>query len=229
MKPIFRPLVLSRDQSGVAMTEFAIALPFLLTAGLWGAELANFTHANMRVGQIAMQIADNGSRVGDTSTLQDRKIFESDINDLIYGAHLHGGKAFNLYDNGRVIISSLQVDAKSGDQYIDWQRCRGALKRNSAYGNAGKKLGSTGIGPVGNEVQAQPGDAVIFVEVFYSYRPLVTQKFVGNTEIRTHAAFTVRDDRDISQIYQRDPKSPDPVHGCNAYTGTPTLSGDTVV
>jgi Flp pilus assembly protein TadG len=60
---------LARNRSGLAMTEFALGAPFLLTAGLWGVELANFAVTNMKIGQIAVHIADNGSRIGDTSTL----------------------------------------------------------------------------------------------------------------------------------------------------------------
>lgn len=220
-------LQLVRDRSGVAITEFALALPFLLFAGLGGAELASYTHAHMKVSQVAMQIADNGSRIGDTSTLQDRKIYESDINDLIYGAHIQAG-GLDLYGHGRVIISSLEVDPDTGNQYIHWQRCRGARKVDSSYGLAGDNLGTTGMGPKGNEVKAEPGDAVIFVEIVYEYQPMIANTFMGKSLISTTTAFTVRDDRDLSQVYQRNSGSPDPVQRCDIYSGAPTVSGKTV-
>ena len=65
---------LARNRSGVAMTEFALGAPFLLMAGLWGTEMANYALVNMKIGQLAVHIADNASRIGDTSMLQDRKI-----------------------------------------------------------------------------------------------------------------------------------------------------------
>ena len=34
----------------------------------------------------------------------------------------------------------------------------------------------------------QPGDAVIFVELIYNYRPVVSARFVGNREIRAIAS-----------------------------------------
>ncbi len=74
------------------MTEFALGAPFLLTAGLWGMELANFAVTNMQVGQLTVHIADNGSRIGDTSTLTDRKIYEADINDIFIGAAVQSGR-----------------------------------------------------------------------------------------------------------------------------------------
>ncbi len=211
---------LLRSTSGVAMTEFALGAPFLLTAGLWGTETANYALVNMKIGQLAVHLADNGSRIGDTSSLQNRKIYESDINDMIYGAQIQGGPAIGLYDNGRVIISSLEVqDAGEGeDQYIHWQRCRGAKNVNSNYGDEGDVL-ANGIGPRGAEVIAQPGDAVIFVEVNYTYQPLISATFIPNRDITSISSFTVRDDRDLSQIYQRDPGNPDPVQRCSSYTG----------
>ena len=129
---------LRRNASGVAMTEFALGAPFLLTAGLWGTEMANYALVNMKIGQIAVHIADNASRIGDTSTLQNRRIFEADINDVIYGAEMQAGPGINLYDNGRVIISSLEVRPSGSNgtnqQYIHWQRCRGKKHSDSSYG-----------------------------------------------------------------------------------------------
>lgn len=215
---LLRPLRrLLRNRSGVAMTEFALGAPLLLMAGLWGAETANFALVNMKIGQLAVHLADNGSRVGDTSTLQNRKVYEADINDLLYGAQLQAG-GLDIYAHGRVIVSSLQVDPATGRQYIHWQRCRGAKQVDSAYGGEGDDVGN-GMGPAGEEVFAQPDDAVIFVEISYTYQPLVSQRFVTRPDIISIASFTVRDDRDISQLYQRDDASPDPVQRCNTYRG----------
>ena len=209
---------LRRDRSGVAMLEFAMGAPFLLMAGLYGAEMANYALVNMRISQLAEHIADNASRIGDTSTLQNRRIYESDLNEVIYGAQLQGGTGLDLYENGRVIISSVQV-SESDNQYIHWQRCRGVKNINSDYGSEGADLGTAGIGPEGEEVLAMPDDALIFVELSYTYQPLVSEKFLGSLDILAIASFMVRDDRDISQIYQRDPASPDPIQTCNQFKG----------
>jgi hypothetical protein len=213
---------LLRSTSGVAMTEFALGAPFILTAGLWGTETANYALVNMKIGQLAVHLADNASRVGDTSTLQNRKIYESDINDVLIGAQIQGGAPIGLFDNGRVVISSLEVkDAASGgngEQYIHWQRCRGAKNVGSGFGDEGDEL-ADGIGPDGAEVIAQEGDAVIFVEINYTYQPLISAQFMGSLDISSIASFTVRDDRDLSQIYQRDPANPDPVQRCSTFTG----------
>lgn len=214
---------LSRASSGVAMTEFALTLPLLLMAGLWGAELTNMTMVRLRLSQLALQIADNGSRIGDQSVLANRKIYESDINDLLAGAAIQAG-SLDLFKNGRVIISSLEVlPGTTGTQYIHWQRCKGLKKITSAYGSegAGKDGSLAGLGVSGEEAKAGLDDAVIFVELSYDYQPLIANAFAGGSggqTFTTTAAFNVRDDRDLLQIYQRDLASPDAVSICTAYT-----------
>lgn len=221
MRPISALKRLARNVSGVAMTEFALGAPVLMLAGLYGVEQANFVLVNMKINQLAMHLADNASRVGDTSQLKNRKIYESDIDDVIVGAQIQGGKSANIYDFGRVFISSLEVNS-NGKQYIHWQRCRGAKVVASSYGKEGDKV--TGMGPKGGEITAEPGDAVIFVEVRYTYQPLIAGSIVANKEIKAIAAFNVRDSRDLTQIYQRNPAKPDPVQDCSLYKGAVTIS-----
>ena len=100
---------LRRHRSGVAMIEFALAAPLLMTAGLYGAETANQAITQMRLNQIAVMIADHASRVGENSPLAQAQVNESDINDVLYGAHLQGGHMLDFYEHGRVILSSLEV------------------------------------------------------------------------------------------------------------------------
>ena len=119
---------LRKSVSGLAATEMALTMPLMLAAGLGGVELANYGVTIMRVNQLAVQVADNASRIGDESKLANSKIYESDIMDLLRGAHIQGGTKISLFDHGRVIISSLEVDPADPDgedQYIHWQRCMG--------------------------------------------------------------------------------------------------------
>lgn len=210
-----------RDVSAVAMTEFALATPLVLTIGLWGLETANLAMTHMRVSQTAMHLADNASRIGETSSLSQRKIYEEDINDFFLGSNIQASEAIDLYEFGRVIISSLQVEeGTAGQQYIAWQRCKGRRKFDSDYGvqDTGKGDPSfLGMGPAGEEVFALKGEAVMFVEISYEYQPLVTDAFLSSREIKATSAFTVRADRDLSQIYQRDPAAPDSIARCDVY------------
>ena len=96
---------LVRSRSGLAMTEFALAAPLLLTAGLYGTEVAWLALTHLKISQTAMQVADNASRVGDASMLEYKRIYESDITDVFHGANVQAGTATDLFEHGRVIIS----------------------------------------------------------------------------------------------------------------------------
>lgn len=206
------------------MTEFALSMPLLLTVGMWGVETAHLAVSNMRVSQLAMQIADNASRIGDTSALQNLKIYESDIDDLLVGADIQAS-SLRIFEHGRVIVSSLETVPGTADtQYIHWQRCKGKKKQGSAYGTEGAGMDGAlpGMGPPGEMITASPGDAVMFVEIYYDYQPLISNIFTGSNiprEIRTTAAFIVRDDRDLSQIYQRDAARPSALANCKVFDG----------
>lgn len=176
----------------------------------------------IQINQLAVQVADNASRIGDESMLQDRRIYESDIQDLFYGAEVQAGGPMDLYGRGRIIISSLEVVDGTSNQYIHWQRCMGARAVNSTYGKTGDGLsgGFPGMGPPGEEVIAFPDEAVMFVEVVYEYEPLIGDPFGAPADIRTTASFTVRDDRDLSQIFQKDASNPTVVADCGTYGAT---------
>lgn len=208
------------SQRGAALTEFALATPILLMAGLWGLEAANQAVVQMRISQIAVLVADNASRVGENSLLGEVKLYENDINDVLMGAHIQAGKAASIYENGRVILSSLEVVPGTQDQqYIHWQRCKGKKEHESSYGNAGDGLDShlDGMGPAGEEIIAFEGEAVMFVEIAYDYQPLISDLFASATTMKVTSAFNVRDNRDLSQIYQRDPDAPEPVARCDRF------------
>ncbi|MCU0948154.1 MAG: pilus assembly protein [Porphyrobacter sp.] len=211
---------LARNTSGVAMVEFAFTAPIILSMGLLGAETAFFAVMHLRVSQVAMQVADNASRIGEMDLLATRRVFERDVNEVLVGAERYGAN-FGLYQNGRVILSSLQRN-DSGGQNIRWQRCRGAKVFNSSFGVEGAGATGTsfpGMGPANNRITAAAGTAVMFVEVAYDYQPLTPFSAFGNREIRYTAAFNIRDNRDLSGAGISNTTNPaSPVARCNVYS-----------
>ncbi len=205
---------LRASKSGLALTEFVLSMPLMMTASMWGFETAHQAIVQMEISQLAIHMADNASRIGDTSLLENRKIYESDINDVFVGANIQAGSKSDFLKNGRAILNSLEVVPGTVDQqYIAWQRCTGDLEHASTCGYQGDGYAS-GIDST-DKVYAFEGEAVMFVEVAYTYQPLISDLFTTVDELTAIAAFTVRADRDLSQIYQRDPSSPDPVASCS--------------
>jgi hypothetical protein len=193
MRSIFNILGrLNSDLSGLAMLEFALSLPLVLSMGLGGLELAHFAIATERVSQIAMTAADNAARVRTS-------IDETDVNEVMSGAKFVG-QGINFGSRGRIILSSLEPNAAGTGQWIRWQRCSGAKNVASSFGaqDDGKTNASVqGMGGTTDHaaVAAAAGTAVMFVEVFYDYQPIVPMPSLGYTSRTMHftAAFNVRE------------------------------------
>jgi Flp pilus assembly protein TadG len=178
---------LAGDQSALAAIEFGMALPVLLILGLAGLETANLALARLKVSNIAMMTADNAARVRDS-------IDESDVNELFAGAR-SAGASINFSTNGRVILSSIEPNTAGTGQWIRWQRCLGVKNVSSAYGAQGKGQNDAtlqAVGPVGNQISAQSGTAILVAEVNYTYQPLISNRFLGTQTITYVSAFNVR-------------------------------------
>jgi len=202
MRKARRLRALPQAKSGVAMVEFAFTAPIVLSLGLLGTETAYYAITHMQVSQIAMQVADNASRVGEQDVLVARRVFEDDINETFVGAEKLGER-IDIFENGRVILSSLQQN-DGGGQWIQWQRCRGAKNHTSSFGVEGTgEFGTSfaGMGASGREITAAPGTAVMFVEIVYDYDALTPLDFLDGETLTYTAAFNIRDNRDLTQLY----------------------------
>lgn len=187
---------LKSDVSGIAMVEFAVALPFLLTLTLGGLEFTNLALSNMRISQIAMMVSDNAGRVRTS-------IDELDVNEVMAGARF-AGTDLQLGTYGRVILSSLESNGQAGantGNVIRWQRCFGAKNEPSSFGAEGDGATTStlaaGMGPTGQRIIPVPGTALMFTEIVYDYQHLMpnlfTESIFPNRTLRYTAAFTVRE------------------------------------
>ena len=148
---------LSEADSGVAFTEFAFTAPIVLGMGMMGTEVAYFTITHMQVSQIAMQVADNASRVGETDILAGRQVYEDDINAALVGAE-KAGERINLFENGRVIV--YQYEALTPFDWLD-----GEVMTYTAAFNVRDTRDLTGI------FQTNPPTGVARCNVFSADRP----------------------------------------------------------
>ncbi|MGI9377096.1 MAG: TadE/TadG family type IV pilus assembly protein [Tsuneonella suprasediminis] len=191
------------ETAAVAAVEFAIMFPVFITLGLVGTEIAYMSTVNMRVSQIALSLADNASRIGQTDNSSvSPNVKESDIDSIMAGA-LKQGESFDLKHNGRLILSSLELDSATGKQYIRWQRCSGDLARTSTYGNDTDNNGLTGspidgVGQSSDKIRASTDSAVMIAEVYYDYKGLFGNLLPTKPTFRQEAIFTVRDDRNLT-------------------------------
>ncbi|WBO21253.1 TadE/TadG family type IV pilus assembly protein [Sphingomonas abietis] len=211
MSTLFRRLTaVGRDHHAVALIEFALVLPLLVLLGLTGAEYANFITTKMRISQIALMVADNGSRMGSDQN-GSTAVSETDIQDTFTGAQIQSA-ALDMKTNGRIILSQLEPVASpntTGKYKITWQRCYGAQTHASLYGVQGA-TNLVGIGPVNQQVTAADYNATMFVEVYYAYKPLISAKLIPRLLLDETASMAVRDSRLLGT----------PVDPSNVGTGT---------
>jgi len=193
---------LRRSTSGAALVEFAVTLPVLSVMGMYGVEIAYMSSVNMQISQMALELADNASRMEQTnnSTVAPT-VTETDINSIMTGV-IKRGENFEFTQNGRVILSSLELDPATGKQFIHWQRCAGSLMVPSAYGNDSNNNGLnggtlTGMGSGSTKAIATTGIAVMFVELTYDYEGIFGTLFVKNMRFKQEASYIVRDIRDL--------------------------------
>ena len=203
LKPGLDRARLAVDRRGVAAIELALCLPPLLMIGMYGAEIAYMASVNIEISQLALSVADNASRLGQTDNSGvTPTITQADVDAVMFGA-MKQGESFGFAEHGRIVLTSLERDTASGKQYIHWQRCRGSLARSSAYGNDSNRNGLSGPEIVGlgsgrQKVTAKSGSAVMFAEVFYQHRGLFGTMYVGTVELKREAAYIVRDDRNLA-------------------------------
>lgn len=213
-------IAIGRNRKGLAFVEFAYALPLFTGLALYGLEMSNLALANLRVSQIASNLADTASRVGEHSGLARKQIREMDINDAFQAARIQG-ETHDMTERGRIILSSLERN-KNGGQWIHWQRCIGRGIFTSSFGTAGDGRTGTsfpGMGRSGEEIQAPSDSAIMFVEVAYRYKPLINASLLGAPVLRAHAAFLVREPRDLDSTNNPDNPAPAaPVASCGVYS-----------
>jgi hypothetical protein len=182
------------DRKGVALTEFAFTLPVVLVLILYGLEVSNYCLALLRVHQIAATSADNAARVRDS-------ISEDDVNEVLIGGKTIGEK-MDFANRGRIVLSDVLANGLAGSnagQTILWQRCTGALNipaSQPAYGLEGKGASDASLpamGTAGHQIAPTATSAMVFAEVTYRYKPVISSVLFGTPILRSEASFIVRE------------------------------------
>lgn len=210
---------LKNDNSGMAMVELAVSLPFFLTLSIGGVELTNFTLVSMQLNKITLNVADNAARMGTRTADGIKIISESEINDVFAGA-MRAGQRIGLdgthshvepssgreatRGNARIILSSFEAlpgNTTDPRYHIRWQRCAGAATHyTSSYGTPDTAASSSGIGPDRKKIVPPEGSSIMFVETQYHYTPIIVTGFSVFTgkNISQIASMAVREARDLA-------------------------------
>jgi hypothetical protein len=182
--------LLKRNASGIAAVEFGLSLPLLVGMTMYAAEAANMAYTSQKLGDLATLTADSVARIRIS-------ISNNDVTDALGGIKILGD-SIDFRNRGRIIVSSIApvLDGSNNvtNQQLRWQRCTGVLAKTSPYGTTeGSNIGAAGIGPTGRKVAATKDSEMIFVEVYYTYKPLISSAFFGTPEMSALSAMSVRE------------------------------------
>ena len=202
---------LAASRSGVAATEFAIVLPFLLGVGADGPRGRQPARSCRCRSASSPRRSPTTPRASATPRpCRTARSTKATSTTCSAARSCRAAERIGLFENGRVIISSLEVVPDSDDQqYIHWQRCLGLKNHVSTYGVEGDGLDGdlAGMGPAGEEVSAFADEAVIFVEIAYDYQSIVGETFGFSDEVDVdrlvHRARRSRPDADLSARRRR--------------------------
>lgn len=210
---------LTHDRSGLAVTEFAVSLPFFMGLTIAGIETANYASTVTQLNQIAIHAADGAARMGSGLQAQNKVISDADINDVFIGAEREGESlninglyayrdpgtgAVSTRGVAKMFLSSIEpvatgFDAANPRYRMRWQRCTGKSTLHTAsYGTPSTVTSVTGVGPATRQIGAPPNGATMFVELKYFYKPMIIGDFtkVAEQTITQNASMVVRDNRD---------------------------------
>lgn len=218
---------LAGSARAAAMMEFALVLPLLLLVGLGGVELSRYALVTLRLSQIAQSVADNAGRYRsalDETDVNEIMIGAKLMGNGI-GLGSNGRIILSDLEQRTNVTGTGGQGTKTTDnpngyrQWIRWQRCAGALNKTSSYGlpldasgNAVTNLSSTinadhgavetastidGMGPTGAQIAASSSTAVMVVELFYTYKPLLPIYSWGKTSFHVVQAFDIRQRTDF--------------------------------
>ncbi|MBV9014948.1 MAG: pilus assembly protein [Alphaproteobacteria bacterium] len=146
---------IARGTSGIAATEFAVALPVLLLMYLGGAQLSDAIGCDRKVTITARAVADLISQNAILSKAQVMSILNA-------SQQIMSPYASN---NAKVVVSELWTD-NSGNTKVVWSETVNGTART-----AGSAI------TVPNAIKTN-NSALIFSEVSYSYTPWVTFDFM---------------------------------------------------
>ncbi|MDQ2879328.1 MAG: histidine kinase [Pseudomonadota bacterium] len=136
---------------------------------------------------------------------------DSSGNQTIHWQRCIGARSGAGYDSSYGITST--TNKSNGTTYDPTAGVNtGGATDNSASHPGSAAIGTTaqpvtGMGDVGSPVQAPPTSGVIFVEINYDYKPVVSSLWLpgGSAKLHYVASFIVRDRRDFTEIYNPSP------------------------
>lgn len=167
-----------RAHGGMAMVEFALVLPVLMTLFYGTIEVTRYILIAQKVEKLAHSVADLTAQ-SDTATIATLNQVMAAASDIM--------SPYTMGSNGRIIISSLYRAPSTANATISWRhQGGGTLTATSQVG----LVGATPTMLAGFTFEER--ENVIVAEVYYQFSPLISSQFFGTTTIYRSAYYKPR-------------------------------------
>jgi Flp pilus assembly protein TadG len=153
-------------QSGIAMIEFALALPLLCILFFGAVEITRFAIAHQKIDKIAFSMADLATQ-RNAVTRAELNQYAQAANQIMEPFGFAGSIIFSSVSSSTVSTPNCPVTPPAtSTMCINWQHV--------ATGGDASQIGAAGrtATPPGG-YRVSPGQDIIVVEVYYSYTPLM--------------------------------------------------------
>ena len=168
---------LRTNEAGVALLEFAIALPVLLTLFIAGSEIIRGYIIYQRLEKTAWSAADTVAQIN-TQTMATLATASGSAPTVIFTSYMNAvfgatQSMMGVYGTTNVLISDY---ANQGAGVIQNWKCITAGAGNATrITTAGTSLSF----PNGVALTLNVGDGIIVAEAFYSYSPVIANNFMS--------------------------------------------------
>jgi Flp pilus assembly protein TadG len=167
-----------RNTQGIALAEFAIMLPVLMTLFYGAIEVTRYILIAQKVEKLAHSVADVTAQSSIVTIVSLNQVLSA-TSDIM--------NPYSMGANGRVIISSLYRTVGAADASVNWRyEGGGTLTATSALG----AVGATPAMPSGFTFDER--ENVMAAEVFYRFSPLISSQFFGTTTVYRIAFYKPR-------------------------------------
>ena len=155
-----------KNERGVAMIEFAIALPIVTILLLGCIDLSFYLVAHQRIARSAYTMSN-------LMTQMDQGLSEAQVSDMMLALD-QVSSPFEISNDGVATVTAIigeGVDGADATSYsVAWQRCYGANESGSIYGDMGTTVPSA---DVPTDTIVTTSQILVVTEVDYDFTPMI--------------------------------------------------------
>jgi len=166
-----------RDRRGALVSEFAASLPMLLILVMSGFECSRYVILNQKLDRVTTTIADLVAQEVDMTSAEMTALFDA-VSPLI--------SPYPFGVKGKMIVTSVVLNAAGTTKIVAWQRTHGSLNKNSKIG------APAGTATLPAEMPLRVNETIIVGEVFYDFVPFFVTNWFSSTPLAQtlyHRAF----------------------------------------